>query len=74
MILGSTIPMTTTIIPETVDFLNATAKYEQYKLDIVQPFKETGRLLEIGPSTGTFAWIAKQSGYDGSNDRDGCTM
>jgi len=51
-------------IPETVDFLNATAKYEQHKLDILQPFKETGRLLEIGPSTGTFAWIAKQSGYD----------
>lgn len=51
-------------VPDSVDFLKATADFERYKLDILQRHQGTGRLLEIGPATGTFAWLAKTNGYD----------
>ncbi len=51
-------------IPTSTDFLSETAPGEQHKLDQIIRFKDSGRLLEIGPSTGTFAWISKQHGYE----------
>lgn len=51
-------------VPDSVDFLEATADFERHKLDILQRHQRSGRLLEIGPATGTFAWLAKTNGYD----------
>ena len=51
-------------IPTSIDFLKATAPHEQYKLDLLKDFKSCGSLLEIGPSTGTFAWLAKNYGFE----------
>lgn len=38
--------------------------FNRYKIDIVRRFVPTGRLLEIGPARGTFAYLAKEAGYD----------
>ncbi len=44
--------------------LDAMAAQERYKLDIVQKFSRKGRLLEIGPSYGAFAYLAKKAGFE----------
>ena len=36
---------------------------ERYKVAIVQQFARAGRLLEVGPSRGLFAYLAKESGF-----------
>jgi len=51
-------------VPDSVDFLDENYKQEKYKIDIVQRFKTSGRLLEIGPSLGTFSYAAKQAGFE----------
>ncbi len=38
--------------------------FNRYKIDIIRQFVLAGRLLEVGPSRGTFAYLAKQAGYD----------
>lgn len=38
--------------------------FNRYKVDIVRQFVPTGKLLEVGPSRGTFAFLAKESGFD----------
>jgi SAM-dependent methyltransferase len=47
-----------------VEQLAEWAEHERYKLDIVTRFRQSGRLLEIGPATGGFAFLAKRAGYD----------
>jgi SAM-dependent methyltransferase len=37
---------------------------ERYKLDLIRPYAEGGRLVEIGPGAGAFAFAAKAAGYD----------
>jgi SAM-dependent methyltransferase len=37
---------------------------EQFKIDIVQRFKSSGSLLEIGPSSGAFCRLAQKAGFD----------
>ena len=37
---------------------------ERYKIDIVQQFLQNGSLLEVGPATGAFAYLAKQAGFE----------
>jgi SAM-dependent methyltransferase len=37
---------------------------QQWKLDIVLSAAKSGRLLEIGPAYGLFAYLAKRSGFD----------
>jgi len=44
--------------------LNGKAEQERYKLEIVQSFITSGRLLEIGPGYGGFAFLAKQAGFE----------
>jgi SAM-dependent methyltransferase len=46
-----------------LNILKANASHEAYKVDIVKKFKEGGSLLEIGPSYGTFTYLASQSGF-----------
>jgi SAM-dependent methyltransferase len=47
----------------TRDRLEAVANADPFKIKVVRRFKETGRLLEIGPAYGIFAFQAKQAGF-----------
>ena len=51
-------------IPDSLDFLKVNHQHENYKIKIIQRFKLSGRLLEIGPSLGTFAYAAKLAGFE----------
>ncbi len=51
-------------IPSSLEDLAASATPEQYKVDIIRRFTTKGRLLEIGPSTGAFAYLAKKVGFE----------
>ena len=50
-------------LPETEEKLAVVAEHERYKLDLVQQHVRSGRLLEIGPAVGGFAYLAKQAGF-----------
>lgn len=51
-------------LPTTEAALALAAERERYKLDIVQRFVQRGRLAEIGPGAGGFAYLAKQAGFE----------
>lgn len=51
-------------IPESAAYLEAGSEPERYKIDIVQRFSTSGRLLEIGPSYGSFTYLAKKAGFE----------
>lgn len=58
-------------LPESLDSLAELADAERYKLDIVVPLKSRGNLLDIGPSVGAFAYLAKAAGFEVSTiERD----
>lgn len=57
-------PNTYHSFPNSYEQLAATAQRERYKIDIVKKFSSKGRLLEIGPSYGGFAFLAKQAGFE----------
>jgi 2-polyprenyl-3-methyl-5-hydroxy-6-metoxy-1,4-benzoquinol methylase len=48
----------------TMEELRDRAQLEQYKVDLVKRFVPEGRLLEIGPAYGTFAYCAKTAGFE----------
>jgi 2-polyprenyl-3-methyl-5-hydroxy-6-metoxy-1,4-benzoquinol methylase len=48
----------------TMEELRRRAELEQYKVDLVKRFVPEGRLLEIGPAYGTFAYCAKTAGFE----------
>lgn len=48
--------------PELEDFASL-IQSQQYKVDLVQQFMATGRLLEIGPGPGDFALLMKRAGF-----------
>ncbi len=48
----------------TLQDLSVRAEEERYKLEIVKRFAPTGRLLEIGPGYGGFAYLAKKAGFE----------
>jgi SAM-dependent methyltransferase len=50
----------------TLEQLKTLAEAERYKIDLVQSFVATGRLLEIGPSWGTFSYLSKEAGFETS--------
>lgn len=62
--LGDYYPDDYHYIPDSLRFLDAVSPHEQYKIDMLKPFIDKGRLLEIGPSLGGFAYAAKKSGYE----------
>lgn len=51
-------------MPASLAQLARAARGERYKLKLVQHYRRGGRLLEIGPSTGAFAYLATQAGFD----------
>jgi len=51
-------------IPRSLDELRSSAEADRYKLDMVRRFASTGRLLEIGPGIGAFAYLAKDAGFE----------
>jgi len=48
----------------TVDELQLKSGLETSKLKIIQNYVTSGRLLEIGPASGGFAYLAKVSGFE----------
>lgn len=61
--LGEFYPPAYYPIPNSRHELRASAEAELFKLDIVQRFVRSGRLLEIGPAMGGFALLAKDAGF-----------
>jgi len=55
-------PETYHSIPDTLECLESASKNERFKIEIVQRFISKGRLLEIGPSYGSFTYLAKKPG------------
>src|SRR3990172_3397793 len=51
-------------VPSSRTELTFRAEVERWKLDLVQRFVRRGRLLEIGPAYGLFAYLAKQAGFE----------
>jgi len=49
--------------PATEFELTSRAENERFKLDIIRKFSVSGHLVEIGPSWGAFAYLAKNAGY-----------
>ncbi len=62
--LGKYYPNDYYSIPSSIDEVAKAAEFERYKIDIVQQFAASGRLLEIGPAYGSFLYLAKQAGFD----------
>jgi 2-polyprenyl-3-methyl-5-hydroxy-6-metoxy-1,4-benzoquinol methylase len=50
-------------IPESAAYLDANSEPERYKIEIIQRFCREGTLLEIGPSYGSFTYLAKKAGF-----------
>jgi 2-polyprenyl-3-methyl-5-hydroxy-6-metoxy-1,4-benzoquinol methylase len=48
----------------TIQELEVKAEQERYKLEILHNVITHGRLLEIGPASGGFAYLAKQAGFE----------
>src|SRR3989338_51129 len=51
-------------VPESSAYLEAGSEPERYKIEIFQRFSGKGRLLEIGPSYGSFTYLAKKAGFE----------
>jgi 2-polyprenyl-3-methyl-5-hydroxy-6-metoxy-1,4-benzoquinol methylase len=49
--------------PPTREHLLSMAAADHYKIELVQRFVSGGRLLEIGPSWGSFTYLAKAAGF-----------
>jgi len=62
--LGDYYPETYHSGTPTLGEIQIAAQTEQYKIDLVSSFVSSGRLLEIGPSWGTFLYLAKQAGFE----------
>jgi hypothetical protein len=51
-------------VPGSRSEFEAASENERFKLDLVTPFIQKGKLLEVGPAFGNFAYLAKQAGFD----------
>jgi len=51
------------LLPTSDAAIEAGARHEQYKIDLVRQYSLGGRVLEIGPSWGAFCLLAKRAGY-----------
>lgn len=51
-------------IPKDRQSLQVVAENERYKIDLLQKHVQRGRLLEIGPAYGNFAYLAKEAGFE----------
>jgi hypothetical protein len=62
--LGAYYPDSYHLLPSTLGALEEASDQDRYKIEIVQRYLTNGRLLEIGPSYGGFAYLAKRAGFD----------
>ena len=62
--LGKYYPNAYYSIPNSLRELKLGFVDESFKIEIIHKFVKKGRLLEIGPSFGSFALLAKHSGFD----------
>ncbi len=62
--LGDFYPTQYYTLPASMQQFEVGAEPERYKIELVQKFVSDGRLLEIGPSNGNFALLAKNSGFE----------
>ena len=51
-------------VPSTVQEIENFSHHESYKIDLIKRFIDSGSLLEIGSSNGSFAFLAKKNGFD----------
>jgi len=51
-------------VPASLEEFEAIAAPQRYKIEILRNFASGGRLLEIGPAYGSFAYHAKQAGFE----------
>ena len=57
-------PETYHSIPTSVESLELASIHERYKIEVVKCYINKGRLLEIGPSYGSFTYLAKEAGFE----------
>jgi SAM-dependent methyltransferase len=62
--LGQYYPKDYYAIPRSLSRLNRLAEHQRYRIELVQEFVPSGQLLDIGPSFGVFAHLAKRSGFE----------
>jgi 2-polyprenyl-3-methyl-5-hydroxy-6-metoxy-1,4-benzoquinol methylase len=51
------------LLPSTLEELEPQIEFQKYKIDLVEKFVSGGRLLEIGPGRGDFAFWMKRAGF-----------
>lgn len=61
--LGRYYPSGYQSIPASLAELAVWAGHERHKLEVLSAYAPPGRLCEIGPSNGAFAYLAQQAGY-----------
>jgi SAM-dependent methyltransferase len=52
------------LVPSSRSELEIGSEHERYKLDLITSFIQKGKLLEVGPAFGNFAYLAKRSSFD----------
>jgi hypothetical protein len=62
--LGAYYPQDYYPVPVSCSELEALSENERFKLDLLMSCIQEGKLLEVGPAFGNFAYLAKQSGFD----------
>lgn len=62
--LGAYYPKDYYTVPRSSYELEATSENERFKLDHITPFIQKGKLLEVGPAFGNFAYLAQLAGFD----------
>jgi SAM-dependent methyltransferase len=75
--LGIYYPASYYSAPTSLSQIEKAGQRDKHKLDIIKRFASSGRLLEIGPSYGGFAFLAKQSGFEVEvieRDRECCRV
>jgi 2-polyprenyl-3-methyl-5-hydroxy-6-metoxy-1,4-benzoquinol methylase len=50
-------------IPNTLDDLKISADFVSWRINFVQQYVKSGKILEVGPSYGAFAYAATRSGF-----------
>jgi 2-polyprenyl-3-methyl-5-hydroxy-6-metoxy-1,4-benzoquinol methylase len=61
--LGAYYPPDYYFVPASLAELQRLARPERYKIELVQRLASGGRLLEIGPAFGNFAYLARAAGF-----------
>jgi protein-L-isoaspartate O-methyltransferase len=65
------------LLPSSEQVIERSLLHEHYKIELVQRYVKSGRLLEIGPAWGAFCLLAKRAGFTVEAiemDRDCCTF